>query len=339
MSFNKQKVDTLIIGAGLSGITLANELKRQGRSSLIIEKSRSVGGRLASRRIGDNIFDHGAQHVEVFSSSPAEFQKFVMSPSDCLLWDKKGDHSYYSYQQGVTSLLKHHSHDLHIAFNTKIIEILKSQGVWQLKDENLNLFSANNVVLTAPLTQSLILMKGSKLSYPAELEQVSYAKKIVILLNLKKSENYRIKSTYFKKIYLQNTKRNNTDTTYTLVTSDDFSNQHFELDESTITQKILSLFETNSTVTQNLIDLQIKKWRYAYPLNGLNVSSIEPHENLHLIGDVFAGEESFNAMDLKIIAPKFNPTNNSFKSAFQLARKLNKSIFENFSEGQIQSAR
>ena len=38
-----ENVDTLIIGAGLSGLHLAQLLKKKSKSSLILEKSRGLG--------------------------------------------------------------------------------------------------------------------------------------------------------------------------------------------------------------------------------------------------------------------------------------------------------
>ncbi|RYF72060.1 MAG: FAD-dependent oxidoreductase, partial [Cytophagaceae bacterium] len=53
---------TLILGAGLAGLTAARELTRQGHTILIFDKGRGVGGRLATRRIADGRADHGAQY-------------------------------------------------------------------------------------------------------------------------------------------------------------------------------------------------------------------------------------------------------------------------------------
>ncbi len=58
---------TLIIGAGLSGLVAARDLARAGRSVLMVDKGRSVGGRLATRRMGDAVLDHGAQFFTVRS--------------------------------------------------------------------------------------------------------------------------------------------------------------------------------------------------------------------------------------------------------------------------------
>ena len=55
----------LIIGAGMTGITAARALRHAGIDVNLVDKGRAVGGRMATRRIGEATFDHGAQHVSV----------------------------------------------------------------------------------------------------------------------------------------------------------------------------------------------------------------------------------------------------------------------------------
>lgn len=55
--------DVLVIGAGMAGLIAAAKLQRAGRRVLVLDKSRGVGGRLASRRIDGATFDHGAQFI------------------------------------------------------------------------------------------------------------------------------------------------------------------------------------------------------------------------------------------------------------------------------------
>jgi predicted NAD/FAD-dependent oxidoreductase len=50
--------DVCIIGAGLGGILLARAL--QGLDLAIVEKSKGIGGRVASRRLGGHSLNHGA---------------------------------------------------------------------------------------------------------------------------------------------------------------------------------------------------------------------------------------------------------------------------------------
>ena len=53
--------DVVIVGAGIAGLSAAAELVASGRRVLVLEKSRGVGGRMATRRVGDAVCDHGAQ--------------------------------------------------------------------------------------------------------------------------------------------------------------------------------------------------------------------------------------------------------------------------------------
>ena len=59
--------DVLIVGAGLAGLCAARELQRAGRSVCVLDKGRGVGGRLASRRMGSAVLDHGAQYFTLRS--------------------------------------------------------------------------------------------------------------------------------------------------------------------------------------------------------------------------------------------------------------------------------
>ena len=56
-----------IIGAGLSGLVAARTLVAAGHGVVVIEKSRGLGGRLAARRVGDTVVDHG---TPIFEAPP-----------------------------------------------------------------------------------------------------------------------------------------------------------------------------------------------------------------------------------------------------------------------------
>jgi renalase len=54
-----------IIGAGMAGITAARTLMQAGHRVTVLEKSKGVGGRMATRRSEFGSFDHGAQYFTV----------------------------------------------------------------------------------------------------------------------------------------------------------------------------------------------------------------------------------------------------------------------------------
>ena len=50
----------VVVGAGLAGLTAAQALT-DAFDVIVLDKGRGFGGRMATRRIGDATFDHGAQ--------------------------------------------------------------------------------------------------------------------------------------------------------------------------------------------------------------------------------------------------------------------------------------
>ncbi len=54
--------DVAIIGAGLTGLTCAQQLAAAGQKVCVLDKSRGLGGRMATRRIGHLRVDHGLRY-------------------------------------------------------------------------------------------------------------------------------------------------------------------------------------------------------------------------------------------------------------------------------------
>ena len=61
MHEQKHTVDAVVVGAGIAGLMAAARVGGHGRRVLVLDKSRGVGGRMATRRLGGAVCDHGAQ--------------------------------------------------------------------------------------------------------------------------------------------------------------------------------------------------------------------------------------------------------------------------------------
>lgn len=204
MSDNLPTYDHLIVGAGIAGITAALELQRSGRGKwLMIDKGRSVGGRLATRRIDQYKFDHGAQFFTVRSS---EFREVINRLSDLGLvreWcygfqDGEGHisqdgHPRYVAKNGMNQLAKHFAAELSsssIILQEKISKMELLEEHWQLTSESNQRWLARDVILTMPLTQVLELLTsididiGSRQGideFRSELKTVDYDPCIAIM--------------------------------------------------------------------------------------------------------------------------------------------------------------
>ena len=162
-----QIIDTVIIGSGLAGLSAASRLSAQGLSVTVIDKGRGVGGRLAARRIGDAVFDHGAQF---FTARSEQFKTCVNQ------WIKSGvaEQWYQSYPgqpnghpryRGVptmVSVAKYLAKDQTVIQSTRALELNHDGCHWIVKLEPEESIIARSVIITSPVPQTLDLLdKGN----------------------------------------------------------------------------------------------------------------------------------------------------------------------------------
>jgi len=68
------EVRIAVIGAGMAGLACAREIARADVAVTVFEKARGLGGRLATRRDANLVFDHGAQYLTARGQA---FSRFV----------------------------------------------------------------------------------------------------------------------------------------------------------------------------------------------------------------------------------------------------------------------
>ena len=83
------RTEVLVIGAGMAGIAAAGRLQNSGKAVIVLEKGRGVGGRMATRRIGDCTFDHGAQFVTARSAHFLETIQVLEKAGVAKSWGKE----------------------------------------------------------------------------------------------------------------------------------------------------------------------------------------------------------------------------------------------------------
>lgn len=158
-----------VIGAGISGLTVAQKLINQGFLVDIFDKGRNVGGRMSSRRSEWGYLDHGVQY---FTIKNPLFQDFIAQNKEIVkLWIGKFarwqnreltaielENPRYVPIIAMNNLCKNMAAGLNIKLQTRILFLEKNQ-TWTLIDENEQQYSNYDyVIITAPPVQTIDLL-------------------------------------------------------------------------------------------------------------------------------------------------------------------------------------
>jgi hypothetical protein len=182
--------DVLVIGAGMAGLIAAAELTRAGARVRVLDKGRSVGGRLASRRVGEATFDHGAQFITArtpwFTGVIEGCRDAGVIQQWCRGFGQHPDgHAPWRGHPTITAVAKHLARGLRIVLNRQVVALRRSEPGWTAVTQLGEVFAAGAVVLTPPVPQSLAIMEAGGLSLGAEtrrrLEGIAYERCIAVL--------------------------------------------------------------------------------------------------------------------------------------------------------------
>jgi len=192
-SSGTRHADVLVVGAGMAGLTAAAELHGSGRSVLTIDKGRGPGGRMATRRIGHAVFDHGAQFVTArdprFAASMAEWERRGAAREWCRGFAGEHDgHPRWRGSAGMTSIAKAIAAPLDVMTNTRLVSLRVAEELWSADTADGQTMTARGVVLTAPVPQSLALLDAVKVPLPprarAALTAVTYERCLAVMAEL-----------------------------------------------------------------------------------------------------------------------------------------------------------
>jgi renalase len=307
-SSNSQIIDTLIIGSGLAGLSAANRLTAQGLNVVVIDKGRGVGGRLAARRIGDAVFDHGAQF---FTARSEQFKTCVNQ------WIKSGvaEQWYQSYPgqpnghpryRGVptmVSVAKYLAKDQTVIQSTSALELNHDGYNWIVKLEPEESIVARSVIITSPVPQTLdLLNKGnSQLTSGIieRLQKIQYESCIAVMAVLDATSTLEdpgalaIDEGPIAWISDNHKKGASPLPALTIHASGEFSQANFNRDRNEVGKELIELARPLFG-SAPVSDFQVHGWLYSKPTTTDDEASFLLSEDLEmpplvLAGDAFAG--------------------------------------------------
>lgn len=162
-----------IIGAGMAGLTLGQELQDAGFDVLLFDKGRGVGGRMATRDREQGEFDHGAQR---FTARSEVFQKTVAQ------WERDGlvaqtepdsDETWWIPVRSTNHLVRAMALDLEVRTEVQVSGIRRKNGMWTVQSNGPDEGEFDRVLITAPAPQAARIL-GSLRIFESTLEAAEY---------------------------------------------------------------------------------------------------------------------------------------------------------------------
>lgn len=275
-------IKVAIIGAGFSGLVLANELKSlSGFNVTLFEKSRGVGGRIATRYNQEWEFDHG---VPFFEAKTEKFQAFLQKFIEAGIvagWNPKVvdssmnivdfDCKYFVGVPKMNALAKSLSSGLDIKFETKISKIERKTDGWHLQDDTSKIHSAFDFIITSCPPQQAFDILPDGCSYKPQLKNFEMLPKFVSLFGFEADANFdfdiaQIHDSQIEKIVCNHKKtgRNNKPSVV-VYACDEWSLQNVDTEKDLVGAGLLASLQHLFGGFANPTLSQTHRWLYSQP--------------------------------------------------------------------------
>jgi renalase len=163
-----------IVGAGMAGLVCARELQAAGRDVVVIDKSRGLGGRLATRRLGETHADHGVCYLKPKDDRFAALIEGLVNQGVLTVWSDRlhqlsaaglvldpQPQPRYAAPKGATAIAKELAKGLTLELNQQIQSIQPIEDGWQITSQDPEFaLTAKTVILAIPAPQALPLVRS-----------------------------------------------------------------------------------------------------------------------------------------------------------------------------------
>lgn len=178
-----------VIGAGLAGLVAARELRAAGLDVTVVDKGRSPGGRLATRRIGAARLDHGAQFFTVRTPAFRSRVDGWTGRELVRVWatgfDGADGHPRYVAVDGMNALAKDLAAGLDVECSTMAFAVRPleppSPARWAVVIDDGTHRPADAIVITCPLPQAFALLVDSGIDLESGPLRTEYDRTIGLL--------------------------------------------------------------------------------------------------------------------------------------------------------------
>src|SRR5215212_8221074 len=276
----------VVVGAGISGLLAASELRAAGWRAVVLDSRQKLGGRMATLRVGCGTFDDGAQFFTVRSQRFGRLVEEWLEAGIVREWtrgfaDAEGIHNEdghprYRGSAGMSTIPEHLARGLDVRTGERVVEVSVRDGAWKARTESGTRVSGATLLLTAPVPQSLALLRSGGFALPEgarrALENISFAPCLTLLALLDgptgvpEPGGVQIKGEPLDWIADNRRKGISEAPGITIHAGPEWSHAHFEADEAQVTASLLRFAEDHlgTDLVSRVAETSLARWRYSW---------------------------------------------------------------------------
>ena len=305
-----------VIGAGLSGLSFAHA-SRSFADIQLFEKSRGVGGRLATRRAADHEFDHGAQFFTCrakslesllkdndFQSIVSEWQpKLVTLAPDSETFKRAWFEPHYVGVPSMTAFPKRLAGDLAISYSTQVQEISRYGQVWQLKDKSGAELGMFDWVVSAMPAPQVGMLFGTEFSEHRSVTEAQLSPCFALMVALRDRPRLNFEAAVVRQspiswLAINNSKPSRSAPSGLVVhSSNAWATAHIDEEPTVIENQLLdALHQLIDTDSLSIKAIHLQRWRYAKVEKAIGKAFLVDEKNrLAAVGDWCLGNRAEDA--------------------------------------------
>ena len=302
----------VVVGAGLAGLAAARRLSHD-HDVLVLDKGRSVGGRLATRRIGAATLDHGAQFFTVRHDALQRQVDDWLERDIARVWchgfaDSQDGYPRYRGTTGMNALAKDLATGLDCRTGQLVFNCRPTEAGWDVVIDDGTVIETDALVLTCPVPQSWSLLVQAELDIPEPLFRRHYHRTIGLLAVLDAPSavpepggvqfDPEDAEEPFGFVADNAMKGISAVPAVTFHATQPWSLEHWDDDADAL--RALLLERARPWIgSASVVEAQVKKWRFAGPVMPWpDPCWVDDEHRVVLAGDLFAGpkvEGAFNS--------------------------------------------
>lgn len=267
----------VIVGAGLAGLTAAKSLVAAGHDVVVLERGRSPGGRMATRRIGGATVDHGAQFFTVRSDEFAAMVDAWIAGGVVTEWCRgfaghPDPYPRYHAVGGMNALPRYLARGLDVRCGRLAFTLRRHTSSWIVVDDDALEYAADAVVITTPVPQAYSFLIAGELDAPEALRALTYDRTLALLAVLDAPsavpEPGGVQDADATFSFVADNARKGVSAlpALTLHVRSDLSEKWWDDDRSALTARLVDA-ALPWVGAARVLETQVKRWRYATPVS------------------------------------------------------------------------